>query len=124
MSNTLKILQHSLGLDQYGQGNQHRCHFVTDASPKNTAHRICMQAVADGLMTRRDGNALTGGDDVFFVTPAGVEFVRVNSPKPPKVSRAKARYRRWLENRDYFHFDGFLDFCRWDALPTHEWNKK
>jgi len=37
-----------------------------------------------------------------------------------KPSRAKQRYRRFLEYGD--SFQTFLDFCRWDADPRRSWN--
>ena len=38
--------------------------------------------------------------------------------KIEKVSRSKARYRRYLEFGDCF--DSFIDFCRWDAQVQKE----
>jgi hypothetical protein len=55
-----------------------------------------MRLVEQGLMARRAGSQLTGGDDLFFVTEAGKVFVRDNSPAPPKLSRGQLRYQDWL----------------------------
>lgn len=118
MKEHLHILQHSLGLDQYGQGRQYRNHFVT--GPETDNYPACRALVEAGLMYERTGNALTGGDPCFAVTLAGIEFVALNSPKPPKVSRSRARYLRFLEFGD--SFSSFLDFCRWDADPERSWN--
>jgi len=114
----LQILQHSLGLNQYGQGRQYRNHFV--AGPGSTDFAICIELVEAGLRKRRSSFILTAGDEVFHVTPAGVDFVALNSTKPPKVSKSKARYLRFLEYGD--GFDSFLQFCRWDASSERSWN--
>jgi hypothetical protein len=60
------------------------------------------------------------GDRVFYVTDKGKSVAIETRPKPPKMSRSKQRYQRYLEWNDCF--DSFLDFCRWDALKTHTWN--
>lgn len=96
-SKKLHILQHSLGLDQYGEGRQYRNHFVTGEGSDDFP--LCRELVADGLMTERAGNKLTGGSPVFFVTRAGIDFVAKISPiKPPekKLTRSQRRYREWL----------------------------
>lgn len=117
-SKQLQILQHSLGLNQYGHGRQYRNHFV--AGLGSTDFVICLELVEAGLMKRRSSFILAAGDEVFHVTPAGVDFVALHSPKPPKVSKSKARYLRFLEYGD--GFDSFLQFCRWDASPERSWN--
>lgn len=96
MSERLHVLQHSLGLDQYGRGAGHRNYFVT--SEGTTDWPICVAAVDDGLMTRTKGNPVTGGGDVFRVTPAGVAWVQMNSPKAPTLTRAQRNYREWLRS--------------------------
>lgn len=37
-----------------------------------------------------------------------------------KVSKSKARYRRFLEYGD--SFPSFLDYCRWDQCSDRSWN--
>ena len=90
----LHILQHSLGVDKYGQGRQYRNHFVTGPGTINWPY--CQELVALGLMTRRGGNELTGGDDCFYVTDAGKLAMAEASPKPPKLTRGQRRYRAFL----------------------------
>ena len=90
----LHILQHSLGLDQYGQGNPYRNHFVTGPGSKD--HPCCVELVSLGLMTRRDGSPLSGGDDIFRVTDAGIAAVAAHSPAPPKLSAGQRRYQAYL----------------------------
>lgn len=117
----LHILQHSLGVDRYGQGNQYRNHFCT--SEGTVDFPDCMRLVELRLMTRRKGSAITGGDDVFYVTPEGIDYVALHSPRPPpptKKSRSKARYLRYLEYGD--GFQNFREFLRWDGDPAREWN--
>lgn len=61
-------------------------------------------------MTERSGNALSGGDSVFFVTPNGIDFVALNSPvRPPapKLTRSQKRYQAWLDA------DCGLSFAEW-----------
>jgi hypothetical protein len=116
MNDLLHILQHSLGVNQYGQGNQYRNHFVTSKGSKD--YDGCMELVARGLMTRRAGNALSGGDDVFFVTPAGIDYVALNSPAPPpekKLTRSQRRYRDWVRA------DSGLDFSEWLGIKPKVW---
>jgi hypothetical protein len=97
--NTLRILQHSLGRDQYGQPNpanpDYRNYFV--ASPGHHDWATLLQAVTDGLMTRSKGNAISGGGDIFSVTEAGKAYIAEHSPKPPKLTRAQKRYQAWLD---------------------------
>lgn len=91
----LHILQHALGLDRYGQGNSYRSHFVT--GPGTTDYPACMELVEGGLMVRRPPSALTGGGDCFIVTDTGRQYVRDNSPPPPKLTRSQRRYLDWLD---------------------------
>lgn len=95
MDDRLHILQHSLGLNQYGQGAGHRNYFLTGIGGTDYPH--CVEAVADGLMTQTHGNSITGGDDVFRVTPAGMVWVQEHSPKAPKLTRAQRVYRAYLD---------------------------
>jgi len=106
MSADLHILQHSLGLDQYGRGREYRQHFVTGEG--STDYPVCMDLVARGMMVRRDGNELSGGDDIFIVTDAGRAYVASNSPEPPKLSRSAQRYRRYLDADSSLRFGEWL----------------
>ena len=114
----LHILQHSLGLDKYGQGDSYRNHFATSEGSKD--HQACNELVESGLMDVRRNIEVYGGMDLFYVTDRGKEYVATNSLKPPKISKSKARYRRFLEYGD--SFDSFIHFCYWDAEPEHPWN--
>lgn len=92
----LHILQHSLGVDEYGRGDSHRSHFVTGAGSDD--HSTCMALTERGLMKRWDGATLQfGGDDFFRVTDAGRAYVAEHSPAPPKLTRSQRRYQRWID---------------------------
>lgn len=93
MTTVLDILQHALGRDQYGRGTDWRNHFCVGSGPDLVT---CREAVSQGIMTEHPPSAISGGDFVFVVTDAGKAFVTARSPKPPKVSRAKARYLRFV----------------------------
>lgn len=101
----LHILQHSLGLDQYGRGRMYRDHFCTGEGSIDHPH--CMTLVAQGYMTRRAGVPLYGGDDLFRVTPEGVKAMREQSPAPPPEPKRTRSQQRYL---DYLNFDSGLTF--------------
>lgn len=90
----LSILQHALGVDQDGRGDQYRDHFV--AGPSHSDYQTCMAMASEGLMNRHVRHGLAGGSDLFIVTEAGRRFVRENSPLPPKLTRSQRRYEAWL----------------------------
>lgn len=104
----LQVLQHSLGLDQYGKGKQTRNHFVT--SPGCTDWDECTAHAAAGRMTRHGPGELYGGDDCycFIVTQAGVSYVRSESPTPPKLTAGQKRYREFLEEDSSLRFGEWL----------------
>lgn len=101
----LHILQHALGVDQYGRGDQYRSHFVTGDGSDD--HPACMSLVAAGLMRRHAGSEMTGGDDLFRVTEAGRAYVAEHSPPPPKLTRSQQRYS------DYLDADSDMSFGEW-----------
>lgn len=70
----MHILRHSLGVPDPWQTNMYRNHFVTGEG--SVDHPDCMALTDMGLMQRRKGNEMTGGDDVFIVTEAGKAAVR------------------------------------------------
>jgi hypothetical protein len=93
--NLLHILQHSLGLDGFGQGTlpPYRRHFVAGGKDVDA----CRELVSLGYMTERDASEVSGGDPVFIVTKAGEAAVQRESPKPPRLTRGQERYRQWLD---------------------------
>jgi hypothetical protein len=107
MEKLLHILQHSLGLDQYGQGNQYRNHFAT--GPGGSDFDDCNTLCDMGLMQDFGTRSFTGNMHCFVVTPAGIDYVALNSPKPPKLSRSKQRYLHYLIVADcYEDFHHYL----------------
>ena len=107
-SKLLHILQHSLGLDEYGRGTFYRNRFVTGEG--SVDHPLCMELVGLGYMTRYPAVVLFGGSDAFTVTEEGKRAAVAESPAPPKVSRSKQRYL------DFLAYDGsltFMEYIRW-----------
>lgn len=86
----LEVLQHSLGLDEYGRGPAYRKHYVGES-------QTCRELVAIGYMREYPASELTGGDPLFLVTVEGLEATRRESPTPPKLTRSQVRYRRFLD---------------------------
>jgi len=62
-----EILRHALGVGRGRAG--WRNHFVT--GPGSTDYADCEALVALGLMKKRSGGPLSGGDPVYSVTDAG-----------------------------------------------------
>lgn len=93
----LEILQHALGLDEYGQlprgfHGYTRNWFAAGADDEPD----CRDLVAAGLMQQHR----TTGVFPYFncsVTDAGKEAVKRESPPPPKLTRSQRRYRRFLD---------------------------
>lgn len=114
--NYLRILQHAIGVDEYGQGEQYRNHFVAGGDDVSLCRELC----EIGYMIERKDYGLTGGMPWFSVTPNGIDAVAIESPKKPKLKKSKARYLRFLEYGE--SFENFIEFCRWDADPERSWN--
>jgi hypothetical protein len=118
MKSKLHILQHSLGLDQYGAGRQYRNHFVTGPGGKD--YEDCCSLVEMGSMKNHGTSAISGGSDCFTVTPAGIDYVALNSPtRPPapKLTRSQKRYQEY-RNSDcgltYAEYLGIATRCKTD----------
>jgi hypothetical protein len=101
----LHILQHSLGVDQYGRGNQYRNHFVT--GPGSTDFPLCQELVNLGLMADRGVQSMMGGSHCFVVTEDGRGVVQMLSPKAPKLTPGQERYRQFLRS------DTGIPFIKW-----------
>lgn len=113
---SLHILQHALGLDDYGRDS--RGHVPADVGatyrnyyalgPDCDGWDLCMAHVEAGRMTKHDRNKnWTGGMSCFCVTDAGLAFIREHSPRPPKQTRAQKRYEAYLDA------DSALSFGEW-----------
>lgn len=124
MESQLHILQHALGVGDYGDKPSYRNNFVTGEGGSD--YQICQALVKQELMKIQPmSKVLTGGDDCFIVTPRGIDYVAINSQKRPpetRKSKSKLRYARFREYGD--GFDSFIDFCRWDSCPERSWNER
>lgn len=118
----LNILQHTMGLDEFGRGNKYRNHFVSCKGHHDQPEIDIM--VSEGLMEKVLGihPELLGGKDshCFRVTRKGERYIEENSPKPPRLTKAQQRGARWREFGDMF--DSFRDFLRWDREKDRAWN--
>lgn len=101
----LHLLQHALGLDDYGRGTMYRNHFVIGQHGRDWD--LLNKAVADGLAARHDPREIFGGDYCFTVTDTGKKWVRENSPVPPKLSRAQKTFQEFMDE------DGGETFGEW-----------
>lgn len=103
----LEILQHTLGLDQYGRGKRYhgetyRNHFCAGADDEPT----CRELIALGYMQQHPTTAWLP----YFncsVTDAGKAAVRRESPNPPKLTRSQQNYQAFLDA------DSGLKFGEW-----------
>lgn len=107
----LHILQHSLGLDEYGRGTFYRNRFVTGVGSKD--HLDCMALHEQGFMTRVANVEMFGGGDYFTVTEAGKLAAVANSPAPPKLTRSQQNYQ------DFLNYDGSLSFIEYLKMKSH-----
>jgi len=107
----LHILQHSLGLDQYGRGTFYRNRFVTGVGSKD--HPDCMALVDLGHMKRVANVKMFGGDDYFTVTETGKQAAVEHSPAPPKLTRSQQNYQDWL------NYDSSLSFIEYMKMKSH-----
>jgi len=106
----LHILQHSLGLDQYGRGKEYRNRYVV--GPDCDSFTACQELVSMGMMQDRGAQPICGGMHCFMVTDWGRMKMHEESPEPPKVSRGRQRYLKWLEVGDAFGDWKFGDWLK------------
>ena len=91
----LHILQHALGLDEYGQGKPYRNFFCAGGADEDT----CKALVDAGLMKQHQRTEVYPYYNCS-VTDAGKLAVQEQSPKPPKLTRSQQRYRHYLDWAD------------------------
>lgn len=91
----LAVLQHALGVDQFGRGEQYRDHFV--CGPGHHSYDCCIAAVGQGLMVRRESKMFGDNGSLFLVTDEGRRWMTANSPAPPKLTRSQQTYRRYTD---------------------------
>lgn len=87
----LEILQHSLGVNEFGLGEQFRNHYC--AGGDDVA--VCRELVALGFMVEREAMSWVPYP-TFSVTGKGKSAMVDASPKPPVSTRAQRRYRAFL----------------------------
>jgi hypothetical protein len=107
----LHILQHSVGINEYGEGTRYRNHFVT--SPGSKDFDDCRALVVKGFMVERPGNALSGGPDafIFSVTTEGGAFMDAHARVRKPLTRGQQRYQSWVKA------DCGLTFGQWLTSP-------
>jgi hypothetical protein len=118
-SRHLEILQHALGLNQYGRvryykdGREYygfmpnRNHFCAGAADEPD----CRELVAVGLMKQHRTTEVFQ-DFNCSVTDAGKEAVRKESPAPPKLTRSQERYRAYLRADCFVNFREYLRYLK------------
>lgn len=99
----LEILQHALGVDQYGRGEIYRNRFCAGSDDE----LACRELVDLGLMSVFAPNRSPLPYYNCLVTEAGIEAVRAQSPPPPRITRGQRRYREFLAA------DSGLTFIEW-----------
>jgi hypothetical protein len=102
----LEILQHALGVDEYGRGNMYRNHFCAGGGDE----AICRELVALGYMETFTRSYLPYYN--CTVTEAGKSAMREQSPKPPILTRGQQRYRRYLAADTGV---SFREWLKWEA---------
>lgn len=110
--NLLHILQHSLGVDEYGEGSQYRNHYVAGG----TDVALCRELAGLGYMNERPATVLSGGDPWFSVTPSGIDAVALFSPPPPPPKKRT----QWHEYLDCDYQDSFGEFLLGEMRPKFE----
>lgn len=98
----LQILQHALGVDQYGQGRQYRDHFAAGGEDV----QICQELIALGYM-RQVATTAVFQDFNCRVTDEGKAAMLRESPKSPVLTRSQQRYR------DFLAADSGVSFGTW-----------
>lgn len=106
----LHILQHALGVDEYGQGKQYRNHFCAGGDDIV----VCQQLVAMGYMETFERDYLPYYN--CMATEAGKAAMAEESPKPPKLTRSQKRYRAFLDHDSGIRFGEWLKVYGKEAL--------
>ena len=109
----LHILQHSLGVNEYGQGEMYRNYYV-GYSPG------IFDLIAADYMVAGRKDEITGGDRCYHVTEIGKAAMLAQSPKPPKLTQSQKRYREFLNAADAFN----CTFREWLKMRKESWYKE
>ncbi len=100
----LHVLQHSMGLDEYGRGSKYRNRYVCDPQP------LLESLVALGFMYDNGALQIADGMHVYCVTPAGEDAIERESPKAPKAPKVSRSRQRYL---DFLSADTGETFIEW-----------
>lgn len=103
----LQILQHALGVDEYGQGPMYRNYFCAGGHDEV----LCRELVELGFMQQHRTTEMLP----YFncsVTKTGKAAMLAESPKPPKLTRSQKRYRAFLDADLDITFREYLDLER------------
>ena len=110
----LHILQHSLGVDEYGQGRIYRDYYCVGLDDHKTL-AVLRELVKAGWM--REGHKTNDGRDQYFhVTQLGISAMKGHSPAAPKLSRSAQRYRDFLNADCGMEFGEYL---KWRHANKH-----
>ena len=108
----LEILQHALGVDQYGRTPKGYTPYTRNFFCAGAADEPdCRELVALGYMEQRRTTSVFP-DFNCAVTPEGIKAMHEASPKAPKLTRSQLRYRRFLDAdsgmsfRDWMRYEG------------------
>ncbi len=109
----LHILQHALGLDEFGRGSMYRNHFCAGGDDEV----ICKSLVDLGYMQR---HATTPTMPYYncSVTEAGKAAVLRESPVPPKLTRGQRKYREYLKVADCLNMT-FIEWLKYKRERTN-----
>jgi hypothetical protein len=102
----LEILQHALGVDEYGRGQMYRNHFCAGGSDED----VCRELVALGFMETFSRSWLPYYNCI--VTAAGRSAMLAQSPTPPRLTRAQERYQRFLRADSGVSFGEWLKWSK------------
>jgi hypothetical protein len=91
----LQILQHALGVDEYGRGDQYRNHFCAGGADV----LICRELVSLGYMEEWPKVEWIPYF-MFSVMESGKAAMLAASQQPPKSSRGQKRYLEFLNWKD------------------------
>jgi hypothetical protein len=111
----LEVLQHAVGVDQYGRGDMYRNHYA--ASGDDIA--VCEELAALGYMGRCKRVDWIP-DPLFYVTDGGRAVVARDSPKPPKLTPGQKRYLDFLAASEAFG----CTFREWLDMRKTDWYRQ
>lgn len=98
----LKILQHTVGANEYGFSEQYRNHYVAGGDDVSR----CRELVSAGLMREHPASEMTGGSPWFAVTAAGLAAITQYSPKQTRPDNAL-----WSADGEAFDYKNFKELA-------------